>query len=38
MKVRVNHVYRFEPVLLDRCDSRTTLQPGDVVRVIRKLT
>src|SRR6266849_3575205 len=34
MKVRVNHLYRFDPVLLDRFDGRTNLQPGDVVKVV----
>jgi len=34
MKVHVNHLYRFDPVLLDRFDGRTSLQPGDVVKVV----
>ncbi len=34
MRVRVNSLYRYNPVLLDRIDGRTSLQMGDIVRVI----
>lgn len=34
MKVRANAVYRYSPVLLDQIDGRTSLQSGDVVRVV----
>ena len=34
MRVRVNSLYRYNPVLLDRIDGRTPLQVGDIVRVI----
>ena len=34
MKVRANALYRYDPVLLDQIDGRTSLQPGDVVKVV----
>lgn len=34
MRVRVNSLYRYNPVLLDRIDGRTSLKTGDIVRVI----
>jgi hypothetical protein len=34
MRVRVNSLYVYNPVLLDRIDGRTGLKPGDKVRVI----
>lgn len=33
-RVRVNSVYIYEPVMLDRIDGRTGLKAGDKVRVI----
>lgn len=33
-RVRVNSVYIYEPVMLDRTDARTNLKAGDKVRVI----
>jgi hypothetical protein len=33
MKVRKGSVYVYRPVLLDQFDARTTLKPGDQVRV-----
>ena len=33
-RVKAGNLYRFSPVLLDRCDARTSLQPGDVVKVV----
>jgi hypothetical protein len=33
-RVRVNNLYRFEPVLLDRIDARTNLKSGAIVRVV----
>jgi hypothetical protein len=34
VKVKVNAIYRYNPVLLDRIDGRTNLQEGDLVRVV----
>jgi hypothetical protein len=34
MKVRANAKYIYYPNLLDRCDSRTRLVPGDIVTVV----
>lgn len=34
MRVRANAVYRYNPVLLDQIDGRTSLQTGDLVRVV----
>jgi hypothetical protein len=34
VKVKANVVYRFVPVLLDQIDGRTSLQTGDLVRVV----
>jgi hypothetical protein len=33
-RVRVNSIYVYRPVGLDRWDSRTNLQPGEKVRVV----
>ena len=33
-KVRVNSIYTYDPVILDRIDGRTNLRVGDKVRVI----
>lgn len=33
MKVRVGRLYRYEPCFLDKSDGRTSLTPGDIVRV-----
>ena len=33
-KVRVNGIYVYDPVLLDRFDSRTSLRKGDMVKVV----
>lgn len=34
MRVRKGSVYTYQPVLIDRCDARTNLRPGSLVRVI----
>jgi hypothetical protein len=34
VKVKANATYRYNPVLLDQFDSRTSLQKGDLVRVV----
>ena len=34
MKVRANATYRYNPVLLDQVDGRTSLKTGDLVRVV----
>jgi hypothetical protein len=34
MRVRATKIYRYNPVLLDRCDARTNLAKGDLVRVV----
>jgi hypothetical protein len=34
MKVRVNQLYTYISVLLDRSSAQTNLQSGDIVRVI----
>ena len=34
MKVRANSVYQYSPTFLDMWDARTTLKPGDKVRVV----
>ena len=34
MKVRANAIYRYNPVLLDQIDGRTSLKTGDLVRVV----
>ena len=34
MKVRANAIYRYDPVPLDQFDGRTSLQTGDLVRVV----
>jgi hypothetical protein len=34
MKVRANAEYIYYPNLMDRCDGRTTLVPGDIVKVV----
>ena len=33
-KVRANQVYYYHPNLLDRCDARTSLKSGNMVRVV----
>jgi len=33
-RVRVNSIYRYNPVFLDRFDARTTLKTGELVRVV----
>ena len=33
-RVRAGSVYEYRPVLLDICDARTNLKPGDLVRVV----
>jgi len=35
MRVTAGKRYVFQPCLLDRCDGRTGLQPGDIVTVVR---
>jgi len=34
MRVRVNSVYVYSPNLLDKCDARTNLKDGELVRVV----
>lgn len=34
-KVRTGQKYRYQPVLLDRCDPRQTLQEGELVVVVK---
>ena len=34
MRVRVNSVYVYSPNLLDKCDARTNLKDGEIVRVV----
>jgi len=34
VKVKANAIYRYNPVLLDQFDGRTSLKPGDLVRVV----
>lgn len=34
MKVRANTTYIFYPNALDRCDARTSLMAGDIVKVV----
>lgn len=34
MRVQANRKYIYYPNLLDRCDSRTQLVPGDIVTVV----
>ncbi len=34
MRVKVNSVYEYNPVLLDRFDARTNLKTGDLVRAV----
>lgn len=35
MRVRKGGVYVYQPVLLDACDPKATLQAGELVRVIQ---
>jgi hypothetical protein len=34
VKVKANAIYRYNPVLLDQVDGRTSLKTGDLVRVV----
>jgi hypothetical protein len=34
MRVRVGSLYKYQPCLLDVVDARTSLQHGDIVRVV----
>jgi hypothetical protein len=34
VKVKANAIYRYNPVLLDQIDGRTSLQTGDLIRVV----
>ena len=37
MRVRVNSKYKYEPVILDKCNpANTGLEEGDIVKVINK--
>lgn len=33
-KVKSGKTYEYQPVLMDRCDARTALKPGDKVTVV----
>lgn len=35
MKVRTGQTYTYDPNLMDLCDPKTTLKPGDQVRVVK---
>lgn len=34
-RVRTGSIYRYDPVIMDVCDPKTNLSPGDLCRVVK---